>query len=307
MLRLLIAQGFFLAAVALRAAPPALPFKISGYGQLQWENLPGANTFRARRVRLTLAGVVNPLIAYKVQGDFTRNPALLDAVVVVRPERYAQFTIGQGKIPFGESNVWPTANLIMVERAPMYDLEPGVTGRDIGVKASGTYSFSKSTGIYYSAGVFNGAGINKADNNNHKDFSARVVLHPLPAFSFGGSVYRGAAGPTLVPLNRQDAEMRASYGPVLVMSEIIWGVDGPIHKDGWYTEGYWQLAKRWQAAGRVDAYNSNRALAGNKLTDFLAGVNWVPERHLRFQLNGGAQRLHAAWRSLWLSQLEFRF
>ena len=80
--------------------------KISGFVQGLWQgNLNKDfkvvdNTFQARRVRLSVDGTLVKGLTYKIQGDFTRKPMLVDAYVKYKACDAFAIQIGQYKIPF---------------------------------------------------------------------------------------------------------------------------------------------------------------------------------------------------------------
>lgn len=70
----------------------SLPIKLSGYAQIQgaWKN-EANDTFSNRRARLTLSGQLLKSLRLKVQLDFTKSPALLDAQAEVVPSAGNKF------------------------------------------------------------------------------------------------------------------------------------------------------------------------------------------------------------------------
>ena len=64
----------------------SLQLKLSGYAQMQaaWKS-EGNDTFSIRRARLSLGGQVLKTLKFKIQLDFTRSPALLDAQAEFTP------------------------------------------------------------------------------------------------------------------------------------------------------------------------------------------------------------------------------
>ena len=58
------------------------------------------NTFRARRVRLSVSGNLTKNLTYKIQGDFSRSPMLVDALVKYKFNDAIAIQAGQFKIPF---------------------------------------------------------------------------------------------------------------------------------------------------------------------------------------------------------------
>ena len=164
------------------------------------------NTLRMRRVRLSVDGNLSKTVSYKIQGDFTRSPMLVDAFIKYKPCREFAIQLGQFKTPFTiESPINPVNLEIFdygeaVQQLGGYKDVCGVgaLGRDLGVMATGSlfpvegeegYKYSI---VDYSIGVFNGNGANQLDNNNRKDLVGRLEVHPgLKALTLSGSYYHG--------------------------------------------------------------------------------------------------------------------
>ena len=58
------------------------------------------NTLRMRRVRLSVDGNLSKTVSYKIQGDFSRSPMLVDAFIKYKPCREFAIQVGQFKTPF---------------------------------------------------------------------------------------------------------------------------------------------------------------------------------------------------------------
>ncbi|MBK8342502.1 MAG: hypothetical protein IPL12_03710 [Bacteroidetes bacterium] len=114
--------------------------------------------------------------------------------------------------------------------------------RDIGIQASGILK-TKNDKPYlnYAAGVFNGSGINKFDNNKDKAFAGRVIVSPIQKMWIGGSYYNGSSrwGDSLnVDKNRDRWALEAEYQYKVftLRAEYMQGVDDTINKGGYYVQ-----------------------------------------------------------------------
>ena len=186
--------------------------KISGFVQGMYQaNLSDKgdlidNTLRMRRVRLSVDGNLSKTVSYKIQGDFTRSPMLVDAFIKYKPCREFAIQLGQFKIPFTlESPINPVNLEIFdygesVQQLVGYKDVCGVgaLGRDLGLMATGSlFPVENANGYQYSivdyaVGVFNGNGANQLDNNNRKDLVGRLEVHPgLQNLTLSGSYYYG--------------------------------------------------------------------------------------------------------------------
>lgn len=290
-----------------------LPFTISGYGQVEWSSLPGAgSTFRLHRGRVSVDGEVGKLANYKFQVDAVNAPSLLDAYLRLNLRPYARLTMGQFKVPFSQENLRSSSDLLTVERSQVVNsLVPGrdigSNGRDIGVDVGGSYNLTESAGVDYAVGIFNGAGIDRKDDNNRKDFAARLAVRPFRGLALAGDYYNGGSSSRKVARDRQGAELAYTYHPLTLQGEFIWGHDGGVAEQGWYGLGAWRFSKQWEGVFRVDNYDPNRAKPGAASTTYLGGFNWYFAPGLKWQLNYGLLENQNRARSLVLSQVQFKF
>ena len=233
--------------------------KISGFVQGLWQmNAKDGqildNTFQARRVRMSVDGTLAPGLTYKVQGDFTRKPMLVDAFVKYKVCDEFAIQAGQFKTPFTlESPINPVNLEIFdygesVQKLSGYSDVCGVgsLGRDLGIMFTG--NLFKPDGedfsiITYNVGVFNGNGANEKDNNNLKDIVGRLEIHPwLKDLTLTGSYYYGFydktydAGESLANIHngtRQRWSAGAQYndGDLVIRAEYLNGTTGLLVKD----------------------------------------------------------------------------
>ena len=183
--------------------------KISGFVQgmyqanLTNEGKLSSNTFRMRRVRLSVDGTLFKGLTYKVQGDFTRSPMLVDAYLKYKVCNEFAIQVGQFKTPFTiESPINPVNLEIfdygeIIQKLGGYSDVCGVggLGRDIGIMFTGDLFPIKDKDysvVNYAVGLFNGNGPTTLDNNNRKDIVGRLEVHPgLKAITLSGSYYYG--------------------------------------------------------------------------------------------------------------------
>ena len=215
-----------------------------------------ASTFRMRRVRMSVEGNLAKGLTYKIQGDFTRKPMLVDAFLKYKACDAFAIQVGQFKIPFSiESPINPVNLEIFdygeaIQRLVGYNDVCGVgsLGRDLGIMATGSlFPVEMQNGqkfgiVNYSIGIFNGNGANEKDNNNWKDIVGRLDIHPgLKDLTLSGSYYYGkyykdeknngarirwAAG---AQYNNGDLVVRAEYlnGTTGSLIDIV-GSDGQV-------------------------------------------------------------------------------
>ncbi|MGA2363209.1 MAG: porin [Candidatus Aminicenantales bacterium] len=280
----------------------AKPLKLSGYAQLlavDWDK--GVDSFSLRRARLTLAGEIVKNLRFKVTADLVKSPALLDALVEFEPSKIIGLRFGQFLVPFSLESVTPTSELDMVNRSAVVEAlaagrDNGSSGRDIGTVVYGSYAI-----VDYAVGLFNGAGINKADTNSHKDWSGRAVIHPFKFLAIGGSLYRGKQSPSAdVPLVKRDKEgLEAAlvFKRVSLKGEYIHALDDLVSKAGWYIQaGLFALPDKLQALLRYDSLDLDRSVAGDAKNVIALGLNWFILGRTKLQVNYEIHRLEGGGR-----------
>ena len=291
----LLAAGAAFAQEKDKKESPALTlskaFKLSGWTQVHfvdWDS--GVDSFSIRRSRLTLSGDILKNLRYKIQMDIAKTPTLLDASVDYELSKAVQLRVGQFMVPFSLENITPTSDVDMINRSqPEEKLSPGrdnsAQGRDVGVSVFGAYSL-----VDYTVAILNGAGINKADTNSHKDLAGRVVVRPFEHLAVGGSYYLGKQSATadapLVTRDKAGLELALVYPRASLKAEFYWAKDDLVTRDGWYVQaGYFALPKKLQVLVKADAVDMNRSLDGDRVNRYSAGVNWFIAGRTKLQLN----------------------
>ena len=162
------------------------------------------NSFRMRRVRLSVSGNLNKTISYKVQGDFSSVPALVDAYVKAKFCDAFAVQFGQFKLPFSIENPINPVDIEAVDYGDVINKLVGYSdvcgvgglGRDIGLMFTGKFVKLGQEGnnyhlFDYSIGVFNGTGpyklkddkVASKDDNREKEFVGRLNIHPLKSIT----------------------------------------------------------------------------------------------------------------------------
>lgn len=290
--------------------------KLSGWVQTRWTNGVGTtNPLEIRRARIALDGNLAEKVAYRVQVDAVRSPVLLDARLDYTPKPFAKLTIGQFKIPFSQENLISSRDLISIERSNVVNnlvpgRDTGNNGRDIGAQLEG--NFYRGDGkplVDYSVGLFNGAGINRRDDNRRKDIGARLVVHPLAGLSLAGDYYNGASGDK--ELSRERAGVEFAYVRKLysLRGEYIWGHDGVVRKYGWYSQFAYRFRPKWEALAKFDTYDPQRHVGKDVTNTYLVGVNWYLANWVKLQANYGLvdEEARTNLTNLFLSQVQFQF
>ena len=300
--------------------------KISGFVQgLYQANLDedfnlNSNTLRMRRVRMSVEGKLTKTLSYKIQGDFSRSPMMVDAFVKYKPCNEFAIQVGQFKTPFTlESPINPVNLEIFdygesVQKLVGYGDVCGVggLGRDIGVMASG--DLFKPEGkdfslVTYYLGVFNGNGPCTTDNNNRKDVVGRLEIHPmLKALTLSASYYTGKYTKddnANCTRDRWSAGAQYNDGDLVVRGEYLNGVtgyydgvtmdtEGNLVEQTFQSNGYYGVAGYNIRFGKDNSQklmpvlryeHFTRDIVDGGTNYYTVGINYWPVKSLNFKLD----------------------
>jgi phosphate-selective porin OprO/OprP len=266
--------------------------QISGLVQARYQGFEQStanNSFDLHRARLDAKGNITDQWSYEVYTEFAASTKLIDAYTAYKVADYLKFTAGQFKLPFSNENLTADSQLEFIDRSQgvealvsrSKDVIGNSNGRDIGAQVSGYFAKVNDRYLFdYAFGVFNGAGYNvSADNNNHKDISARLGVHPIKNLDLGGSLYEGEDIPTGGTLtqarNRYGFDGRYVISNLSLTAEYIHGTDASIHKDGWFAQAGYFVIPQLQLVAKYDTYDPNKLKTTDRSTIYTGGVNIV--------------------------------
>ena len=258
------------------------------------------NSFDLHRVRLIVSGDITDSWSYYTQTELGgTGTKLIDAFTSYKLADYFRVQAGQFKIPFSLENLTSDALLEFIDRSQAVEALAGRSkdvignqqGRDIGIQVAG--NFAKVNDLYlfdYSFGVFNGAGYDvTTDNNNHKDISGRLGIHPIKNLDFGGSIYEGediATGKTVTQArNRYGFDGRYVLGPLSLTAEYVHGTDAAVKKDGWYAQAGYFVIPQIQLVAKYDTYDPNKLVTTDRSTIYYGGVNFIFNRWTKLSVD----------------------
>lgn len=168
------------------------------HGIYSHDNRDFNDSFEVRYARVTASGFLEKWIEYAIDLEFGRTAAadLRNANINLHVVDEIQLRVGQMLMPHTIERLVPIRFLLHPER-PIVIFDQ-LTPFQLGVMIHG--SLFDGT-VKYAAGFFNGNGANNArDNDERKDFSARLIYSPFPELLLSASTIlspssRGAAGP----------------------------------------------------------------------------------------------------------------
>lgn len=300
--------------------------RVAGLLQTWYTNgsLPGDNSLRIRRAELKLVGKVSPRVSWTVMIDPAKSLSLRqstttvagqrvvvdesvnqssrvlqDAYVSIALPRGFSVDVGQYKLPFAYEGPNPTSRVLTVER-PMFaaDRGRGSLGdvRDIGATLRG--KLLKRADL--SVGLFDGSGevMNAVDANDQKV----VVVNAATPVAWLKGLTLGASGVYGAPPNSEHARrdrlgglVEFARGPLTTRGEYIRGVDGDVHRLGYYGLVAYKLSSAFELVHRYDFFDPDvRRTASSSddgATELLAGLNYYIAGHnAKLQLNGVERR-----------------
>ena len=280
--------------------------KLFGYIQPQYEyhmTDPATNTFKFKRARIGVTGNIPYDFLYYVvleNSAFvsqTGYPYLLDAFVTYKRFKWAKFSFGSYKQPFGQEVNTACHKLHTIERAMVSD-QIVAPQRDMGFMMLGG---DNETAVKYSIAVMNGRGLGIKDNNQKKDIISRIVYKPLDFLSVGGSFRYGFPNNDTDDRITYAGEMAVEAGNFLLQAEYIYdegdynraagggcGSD-PItlgdKRSGAYVMAMYMTNFMLQPVVKWEYFDTDQAIDNNNLYIYTLGVNYFFNDWTRFQLN----------------------
>lgn len=278
--------------------------KISGFilGRAQYSSNPSNfGGFDIRMLRFIGSGNISKDFNYRFQMEFAGSPRILDAWLTWKRYDFFQIRAGQQKRCFTYENPWSPVTLGMSEYAQVVQKltgygdrvgEPTGGGRDVGIVFMGdlikgdTHHY-----LHYDLGVYNGNGINKADNNKSKDVIGSLHVRPLKPLQIGGGYWIGKYGPqeNMVDRKRWTIGLKYDDNKYLLLSEYISSKGKKLDKpesgedaDGWYVTGGVRCAKKLKVFAKYDVYRDDKNYE-TQTTRYHAALNWEVHKNIILQ------------------------
>ena len=305
-------KHYFLAIVALMVSMSASAqsnntfaderMSLSGYLQGGFQMAESGDTFYLKRARVSLTGNAREeKIDYRLQVDMAGQPKICDLYFRYKPSSELGMQLGQFKIPFAiENDLYGPTTVEMIDYSYITTLlarnnsrYDGIasTGRDIGFQLFGGFGEQKGyKTLSYNVGIFNGSGINTADNNDAMDFVARLIYKPSKELSLSGSVMATETKTELSTIKSDRWALGAIYDVEDFMfrgeyagAEFDTGNDYDVNT--FYLLGGYKLDKEWMLVARYEALNQNYDATDYHSDRVTLGAVYKPYSFLRFQLN----------------------
>ncbi len=277
MKKILLAAMLMLGTTAWAADgdKPDYGFKLSDYastpkfgayivGSYKYSDKEGANDgpgFNARMIRAYVDGTILTDFKYRLQLELSGTPHVRD--FYLEWNKYKEFSVrfGQFKRAFtfeNPMNPWDVGvgdySLAVKKLAGMGDRcgEATMGGRDQGLQVQGDLfpiGEDKHRLIHYQVAMYNGNGINKADNNQRKDLMGTLQIQPIKGLYIGAFGWKGNWSNGAVTVERNRYSVGAKY------DNNNWSARAEyIHSSGHKASEYDQATKTWSGTGKSDAF-----------------------------------------------------
>ena len=183
--------------------PKVGAYIIGAYKYSDQEGAHGGPGFNARLIRAYVDGSIYDQFKYRLQVELNGTPHIKD--FYIEWAKYKEFSVkmGQFKRAFtfeNPMNPWDVGvgdySFLVKKLAGMGDRcgEKSMGGRDLGLQVQGDLfpiGQDKHRLIHYQLGVYNGNGINQADNNAQKDIIGTLQVQPVKGLYIGAFGWKG--------------------------------------------------------------------------------------------------------------------
>jgi Phosphate-selective porin O and P len=312
-----------------QATPKPINNVEAGFGKIRFTGLIQSwysagtdtkNTFRFRRLEMKFTGQILPKVKWTLMIDPAKalnvnttsatvggvpvitsvspnqsSRILQEAYITLNYIKDVNIDIGQYKIPLSQEALQSSSALDTVERALfLSDRSRGgglADNRDFGIQFSGLLGKN----VNYQIGVFNGTGENQniSDTNQQKAVVGRFIFRP--AFFKGLQVGTSGAWSnsdriTNPKRDRLGGELLYSNSKFKFKTEVMGGIDGEIHRLGFYTHFGYKITPRFEAIFRIDGFDPDRRRETNSSNvseiDYVGGFNYyITDHNVKFQFN----------------------
>jgi len=282
----------------ITAAGKEQKLSIGGYLQANAEagdapdaRFPTNDRFIIRRARITLKGSFAEKFDFLFQSDFGNNAVggvagyraqITDLAITWRGYEQAHVTVGQFKTPYGYEQLLADTKTLTVERSASNDFL--TLSRQIGAMVAGSILENRVT---YSAGLFNGNGVNQGSNDNDQflyvgRLNGTAVRNDQLTLDVGANAFTTKDTGVNFSGTRNGIgfDAQASMGPAGLYAEWFQThfdrVVGPSSDArGWSLLGTWMLVpKTLQGVVRYETIDPNRAAANDDTHIWTLGANY---------------------------------
>ena len=196
-------SGFF-----AKTADNKYKIKIGGWAHINYTAKVDDGELKTNEIKLSKARLLVKATTFKYLHtflllEFMNELPVLEYSARFQPYEALGLKVGGFKVPMGRQWICPAWKRAFVSGAlSMVKFKPGY---DLGVNVLGSFSNHL---IEYQAGVFNGSGVNKPQDNTDMLVVARVAVNPLGPTPMTESDFKGT------PTPRLSVGLGATYNPI---------------------------------------------------------------------------------------------
>jgi hypothetical protein len=226
------------------------------------------------------------------------STSVLQDVALTYMTEYADFSIGQFKVPISLEGSNSASKLFFPERS----LVSRAFGdrRDLGFKVEKKFEY-----FGYLAGVYNGQGQNNLDSNDQKDVTLRLEAYPIKDLTLAVVAYTSVGDRDLPGTkDRFEGDIKFEKSNFLLQAEAIraWDVTGTaaahtkIEGQGFYVLAGYTFFDKLQPVVRIgsvdpevgkDEHGSTTLDKNDEVTAYELGVNYYLKKNdAKVQLSG---------------------
>lgn len=260
--------------------------------------------FNARLIRAYVDGTILKDFKYRLQVEVNNTPHVKD--FTLEWAKYKEFSVkvGQFKRAFTFENPYNPFDVgmgdysqLVKKLAGMGDRcgEASTGGRDQGIQVQGDLFPDKKDGhryVHYQLAVYNGNGINKADNNKQKDLIGTLQLQPINKLYLGVFGWKGTWGEEGKQVDRNrysfglkyenNWTVRAEYGHAKGAGKAVNGVVYD-KADSWYATVGAPITKVLKVYAKYDQYREG-CTNDNLSAMYTLTADFQLHKNLMFQL-----------------------
>lgn len=250
------------------------PLKIGGILQCWYFNTQDEaqvqSSFQMKRARLLFWGEIVPeKVKYFIQTDGVGSPFVLDVKLQFYFIPNTEIAFGRFLPNFTQYMPRSTAKLDLINY-PLVVLRYAMW-RQVGIQTTTRTKFAD-----FNLGLFNGPANNWTDNNDAKDFFARVSLKPANRIRLGGYRWQGKSleGESDMDVTRTGAFLDISLDKGVFNAEYITGKDGELASKGFYAHMGFKVLPKVELLARYDSFDPNTDMEDNGETWITTGLNY---------------------------------
>ena len=292
---------------------------LNGYAQGGWSyqdiNGEKTNSYNLKRTLLWAKARITDRWSFLFMHDFSSVPQEFYTDYRVTKNNALTVRLGQFKHSYTMENPMSPTQLELIDiysQAVLYlagegpDPLNGVNyGRDQGLMVFGDLFKDK---IHYELALMSGQGINRKDNNNQKDFIAKLEVRPMDGLRIVGSGYLGtgnamgtAAWNPTINIGDNYKRNRYSVGaeyktaaycegeykearPASIRAEWLGGEDGEVGSRGGYVTTAIPVYDALDIVASGETFNRNTKVDGWDQTNLTLGLQYWFYKKCRFQV-----------------------